>query len=363
MVLILLAAVAGCSDDPAGDDTGSSTTAPRNASPADEPGVGDAGAAAGLKPQLAGVLDRQGMPRARFRDQLDGYVLSVRWADLQPEPFGPLTPDNAIDQAINAVRAGPSDFHLKLRVNAGVHSPEALKEQTGGGVPIGYEGPYSVERLDGTVARFWTPLHHEAYADLQRRLAAAYDRVPEIQQVVITQCMTFYAEPMLRQAAMPESTAALLAAGYTTDADEECHRSALDAHRAWVHTRSSMAFNPYQVLDAGEQAHSDSAFSVEMMERCRSVLSARCVLENYSLAWPLREGGEGNYDAIYEALERLGPPLSFQTAAASRIGDWEGALDWAANVGAASVELNRGYPRYDPERLAAVRARLKANAG
>ena len=356
VVVSLLAAVTGCSDDTAGDDTDASVTVPRNDSPAQAP-------EAGLKPQLAGVLDRQGMPRTRFLDQLDGFVLSVRWADLQPEPFGPLVADNAIDQAIAAVRAGPSHFRLKLRVNAGVHAPEALKEQTGGGVQIGYEGPNSFEELEGTVPRFWTELHREAYADLQRRLAAAYDDVPEIQQVVITQCMTFYAEPMLRQAGMPDSTRALLAAGYTAEADEDCHRSAIDAHHAWVHTRSSMAFNPYQVVVAGKGAQTDTALSIEMMEHCRSVLGERCVLENYSLAWPLREGGAGNYDAIYEALERLGPPLSFQTAAASRIGDWEGALAWAAEVGAASVELNRGYPEYDTDDLAALRARLKANLG
>jgi hypothetical protein len=361
LAVLVLAPVVACSSghndakspsSSAGGSTsgGGGTVAPRRSTLPATPGV---------KPQLAGVLDRQGMPRKTFWDALDGFVVSVSWADLQPTPFGPLAKDNAIDQAIAAVRKGPTHFHLKLRVNAGVYSPEALKELTGGGVAASYAG---YDKLDGTLPRFWTPKFAEAYADLQKRLAAAYDTVPEIEQVVVTQCMTFYAEPLLRQAGTPSTPKALLAAGYTVAADKQCHHTAIDAHKVWAHTRSSMAFNPYQVLGTAVKDDVDTGFSVEMMRYCRSTLGDRCVLENYSLAWPLRTGGQGNYGPIYDALKSLGPPLSFQTAAASRIGEWQNALGWAADVGAASIELNRGYPRYDRGELEVLRKRLRANA-
>jgi hypothetical protein len=373
--LVVLAAwsLVACSDDKGstpsaqttstragGSDT--STTTPGSAT-STGPGTGATAnrpaPTPGVKPQLAGVLDRQGLPREKFWDELDGFVVSVSWADLQPQPFGPLATDNAIDKAIAAVRDGPTHLKLKLRVNAGVYSPEALKELTGGGVAASYAG---YDKIDGTLPRFWTPKFAEAYADLQTRLAAAYDTVPEIEQVVVTQCMTFYAEPLLRQAGTPSTPKALLSAGYTVAADKQCHRSAIEAHRVWAHTRSSMAFNPYQVLGTNVKDDVDTDFSIEMMHFCRTTLGDRCVLENYSLAWPLRTGGQGNYGPIYAALKDIGPPLSFQTAAASRIGDWQKTLQYAVDVGAASVELNRGYPRYDLGELAALRTKLRANA-
>src|SRR5205814_8510894 len=88
---------------------------------------------------------------------------------------------------------------------------------------------------------------------------------------------------------------------------------------------------------------------------CRAVLQNRCVLENYSIRYPL---SKDPYPAMYDAMHALGPTIDFQTAAPERIGDWEQCLQWAIAQGASSIELNRGYPRYDKDTLRAFAVQL-----
>jgi hypothetical protein len=329
------------------------------ASPQEPDGPGPAEPDGELKPLLAGLLDRQGQPRRANWDTLNGLVVDVPWADVQPQAFGPLAPNNAIDQAIAFVRNGPTNFRIKIRVKAGIYAPDSVRASSGGEARLAYDG---YDSLEGKVGLFWTSRFGDAYVDLQTKLARSYDLVPEIGQVVITRCMTFYAEPFLRQAGTKGTPQALLAAGYTVAADKTCHAEAIAAHKVWTHTRSSLAFNPYQEILPDGNTQSDTEFPIEMMHYCREVLGPRCVLENYSLAWPLRAGGEGNYQAIYDALKAAGPPLAFQTAAESRVGDWAAATRWAAGIGASSIELNRSYPNYDRSTLVALGALLVENS-
>jgi hypothetical protein len=313
-----------------------------------------------LKPVLGGLVDRAGVPDPAFHDVLDGFVVDVAWADIQPQPFAPLAADNAIDRAITSVRnlAGGAggDMRIKLRVNAGVEAPEGAKHLGGEPVVVDYEG---YQDLQGTIGRFWTPEFGAAYNDLQVKLAAAYDLVPEVSQVEITRCMTFYAETFLRQAGTPSTPAALLAAGFTVDADKRCHRQQVQAHKVWRRTRSGLAFNPYHLIRPNGNVSSELSFPKEMIGYCRLVLGGRCVLENYSLSSPLRDG---LYPELYSALQAAGGPRAFQTAAQSRIGDWRATLSYAVEVGAASVELNRSYPTYDLNELAAFSQALRTNA-
>jgi hypothetical protein len=313
----------------------------------------------GLKPLLGGVIDRQGFPERAFWDVVDGFVVNVPWAEVQPEPFGPLAEDNAIDRALASIRrlpGGAGDMKIKLRINAGVDAPRGAKTLGGPPVNVDYEG---YRDLEGAVARFWTPEFGAAYDDLQAKLAAAYDEAPEVGQVEMTRCMTFYAETFLRQAGTPETPRALLDAGYSVEADQQCHREQIEAHAVWSQTRSGLAFNPYQRIGADGEVKAELDFPKEMMGYCREVLGSRCVLENYSLSAPLRDG---LYQELYPALVAAGQPLAFQTAAASRVGDWRATLAWAVGVGAASVELNRGYPDYDMEQLEAFSRALQDNA-
>src|SRR6266536_2183106 len=69
------------------------------------PGSAHAATTPWLKPVLGGLLDRQKEPTTGFRGTVDAYVIEIAWADLQSTADGPITTNNAIDQAIANARA------------------------------------------------------------------------------------------------------------------------------------------------------------------------------------------------------------------------------------------------------------------
>lgn len=310
----------------------------------------------GLKQVQVGLLaDVDRTPRRSVRGAVAGLVVTVPWSDLQPQANGELAPDNGIDRALGRVRelraAGSPGLTLKLRVLAGTSAPGWAKQLAGGPVTIqddrsGGDSGSKGER--GTVGRFWTPEFGSAYRQLQDRLAAAYDDEPELLVASITRCTTFYGEPFLRQAGAPGVARALYAAGFTPEADRRCLRESVAEHSGWRHTRSALAANPYQRVQPDGRFTPDVEFTLETARHCRQVLGAACQLENHSLRWPLQDGP---YEVLYDGLLALGGPLSLQSAAPERIGDWQAALRWAVRVKVNSVELNRTYNRYDPNQL------------
>jgi len=309
-----------------------------------------------LKPVIKGVLDRKGMPAPAQWGAVDGFVVTATWAQLQPTSGGPLAADNPIDRALAAVRApgGPSNMKLKLRIPTGIYAPEWAKHLGGDPVPMLF-GTKQV-----TVGRFWTPAFGQAYRDLQAKLAAQYDAVPEIAQTEISRCTTFWTEPYWRQWQKDATKRSFLDAGYTSAADDQCHTEEIDAHTVWAQTRSGIALSPFWRMASDATTTYDEAYTEAMMHACRSVLGPRCVLEHYSLRWPLLSG---LFDQMYATMKALGPPLAFQTANPAKVGDWAAALNWAADIGTNSVELNQSYPTYDPATLGQARARLAANPG
>jgi len=314
----------------------------------------------GLKPLLTGLLDRKGAPDPEWQNMISAYVVNTTWADLQPSPVPALSPDNAIDSAIAEVRrlnqARPfAPMQLKLRVLGGDAAPAWAKQLDGPAVPV--QDDATGRR--GTVGRFWTERYGEAYADLQRLLAARYDQVPELAEVTIGRCTTFFGEPFIRQASSPSTVAALLRAGYTSAADARCLAAQVNAHRAWQRTRSGLAFNPWQRIEPDGSVTIDEAFTESMMTNCIGILGRRCVLENNSIRWePLK----GPYDAMYQAMQLTGAPIAFQTATPERIGDPFRTLQWAIAHGASAVELNQDYPTYPMILLLAASYALAMNS-
>jgi hypothetical protein len=195
--------------------------------------------------------------------------------------------------------------------------------------------------VGGTVPRFWTTPVEQAYASLQTSLAAEYDNDPEIEDVSITGCMTMYAEPLIRETSSPGTIKNLLAAGYTAAADEQCQDEEIVAHEAWTNTHSSLAFNPYQVINANGSFSVNEAFTQGLMGYCRQVLGARCTLGNDSIRTPSNLGP--NYPAMYAAIHAAGPTSFFQTATAARVGSLQSTILWAIAQGASDVELPSGY--------------------
>ena len=75
----------------------------------------------GVKPELAGLLDRQHAPKVLVAPALGGWVVNVTWASLQATQGGPIAGNNAIDQALALIRTNPAyaHMHLRLRVKCG----------------------------------------------------------------------------------------------------------------------------------------------------------------------------------------------------------------------------------------------------
>jgi hypothetical protein len=313
-----------------------------------------------LKSPIIGLIDRQKAPSAAFYGVLGGYVINVNWASLQFAPGGQITPGNKIDQAIAQVRQankGGAHLALKLRVFAGIWAPNWAKSI--GGAPFVIRDPSS--KATGTVGRFWLPAFGLAYQDLESKLAARYDLVPEIREVTIARCMTIYDEPFIRQIADAVSVANLVRAGYTVAADQACHRAQILAHAVWRHTRSNMTLNPAQYILPTLKVGTNEAFTEQMMLFCRQVLGPRCVLQNDSLRSTSALGPM--YDQMYAAMSRGGPNISFQTATMARIGSLSATINKAVFLRAASVELPFGYQTMGAATFAVFRTMLARNVG
>jgi hypothetical protein len=314
-----------------------------------------------VKPVIRGLVDRQGEPAKNMLSVVHAYVVKVNWADLQPTPFGPIAADNAIDKAIARVRM--PDYKavgmvLKLRVLAGIGAPEWVKRL--GGAPIPYNDNQDGASVDGgTIGRFWTPEFGTAYQDLQTKLAAKYDDVPEIRELTVSRCSTIFDELFVRQPGDQQNNAGLLGAGYSDSADEQCIEQAIQAHAVWKHTTSDVDFSPFpNVADPSQPP--DLAFTERVMRMCRDTLGPRCGLQNNAISTDKLDNPM--FTSMYAAMTALGPPIILQTAANKRIGNPDQVLAAAVRVGADSIELPAGYPRWPMSLLEATAKALDAAA-
>ncbi len=316
-----------------------------------------------LKPQLTGLLNRTGVPPIADRTAEGGYdiqgtrdaqgdpdVGDVSWAELQPTAGGPIATNNAIDQAISDVRAwnlaNPTHLEgLKLRVEAGIHSPAWALNL--GGACFTVTDPTS--GTSGCCPRFWTAQFSAAYYQFETELAAKYDSVPEIREVVMAKNTTVYNESLIRQIQSASTVAALMAAGYTTATDEQ--EQILDIASLgtyWKHTDVAFAFNPYQTASPSTQ---DEAFTQQLITSGRSALGSQLVLENNSLRQTYLTGN-GDYQIMYAFMKSTGGPIGFQTATLAKVGSLGAVVNGAKSMGAASVELPTGYQsQFTPTQL------------
>ncbi|MGH7775758.1 MAG: hypothetical protein ACREPI_01070 [Candidatus Dormibacterales bacterium] len=324
---------------------------PTHSPPVPPPGLGSGGTGP-VKPDVTGLLDRGRTPTVAvggsnfnvlpvtWLGAVQGFVVNATWADLQPVQGGPIVRPNVIDRAIAA--AGGTR-HFKIRIWAGEYAPAWAKSLDGSPLPT----------VSGWgIGRWWTPAYEAAYADLQAKLAAIYDSVPQVSDVTVSGCMTYYAEPLLKDDVDSGAPlAALLAAGYTNAQDEQCQQAAIRAHAVWRHTHSSFSFNPYSGLNPAGVFES---FTESLMDYCAQVLGPRCALENNSIRYP---NNPGFYGAMYAHMgldqARYGVTVDFQTATLTKLNTAPelglgAALAWACGgyaspVRASSVELPAGY--------------------
>lgn len=304
--------------------------------------------AAGLKPLIQGLVDKDALPLATYQSVVRAYVVNANWSDLQPSPGAALPVDNAINSAIATVRqlnqrTPGLDLKLRLRVYTGINAPSWVKAI--GGPPIPFVSLHGASELLG---RYWLPAYGAAYQDLMDKLAARYDNVPEIREVEVTRCASVTDEPFRNDANIQPNGEQLLAAGYTIAATEACETAQLDESRAWKHTLLDLDVSPnLQIVTAGARSGKDSfSFTEKVMAYCRQLLGPQCVLENNSLDYPVKVA---DFTGLYAAMKHIGAPLAFQTIVNSGAKHGldtqtlEGTLQYGVGLGANSIELHDGF--------------------
>jgi len=286
-----------------------------------------------------------------------GLVVIASWKQLQPTPGSEIGDDNVIDQALAQVRAynerNPGKpLAVKLRVWGGFTAPDWAKEL--GGAPID-----TVHRnKHRTVGRFWSAEYRQAWARLQQRLAARFDQHPLINEVSVTACMSYTAEPFF---VPPEDTVVphLRAAGFTDAAYKECLTDAVADYAPWRQSRLVLSVNPLRT--ALGQGPGDPEFTEGVMRRCRQAVGPRCVFDNHdldtNLARPLHR--------IYATMKQLGPEIEFQTGPTTPK-DFDGTIKMGVSYGASSIELYQdygGFPLVADAKLKQWAAMIERNSG
>lgn len=349
--------VAGCTSSP------SQPTPTPSASSA----TGGATAAPGTaKPWIVGLMDRKGPPSTDLlsydgKPLVKGFVIQVPWKDVQPNGPGDFV-TTKIDQQV--AFAKEHNLPVRMRVYAGYNSPGWVLKQ-GGSLPWqgseGNGGPKSY-----TVPVFWGAAFQQLFATFDAKLAARYDPVPEVREVVVGLCTTNFAEPFIRQFNVTSNTTQAKGKGYTDASNEQCLRKTIDIVKAdWKTTNMAMAFNPYQSISstgANDKTAASASSSVvvpkEIATYCIQQLGQRCVLGNNSM----KGGARGaSYNALYAMMTSLKAPIYIQTATNVKINDWKQALSSAVKVGALSIELPVGYTKWDLATLQTYNAQLQAN--
>lgn len=282
------------------------------------------------KPLARGLMT-QGTVARLWPHIIDAWNPIIEWRDIEPQPgvfrFGPI--HDVIQRAREAGKV------VRLRIFAGRAAPDWAKQRYG---TVFIRDP--VDGMTASVPRWWVSDYLDAYTRLQRRLAAAFDDNPTVRAVTISAPMTIYAEPFIRQIGDAQTRANLLKAGYTRRKDKRAHERALAAHEAWRRTRQILTVNPWQYVNRDGSHGTRVWFTNHMMNRCRKLFGRRCILQNNSMrsSW-LTDRMPSGYAEMYARMRELGPPLSFQTANSSRVGDLKMVLEWFVDMGAHAAEL------------------------
>jgi hypothetical protein len=287
-------------------------------------------AAAGVKPVNLGLMMRGPNPPSRaLASVVDGYIIEGHWDNLQPTAGGPLV-TTVIDKAVNAVRAwnaaNPTNQRgLRLRIEAGIHSPAWVKALAGG--PVNVKSP---SKSTGTVARWWTQPVEDAYTAFMAKLAAYTDPIPEVREVTVGATMEFFGEIFIRFPS--QNTAALAAAGFTQAADIAAIESSFRAYLPFQHTTTQIDVNAYQQLSGGGSI----TVTQQLMNYALSIGLAHVQFANASLS-------TGGNTGLYALMQAYGPKGSHQASltfqSMPRVSSVTAVITRALGYGASSLEL------------------------
>jgi hypothetical protein len=257
-----------------------------------------------------------------------GAVILATWRDLEPSPGH--YDFSSIDTGLANIRAYNAQYPRtpivgKLRVFAGPLAPEWAKQLDGGPVQI------NEHNRSFPVGHFWSAQYDAAWRKLQTALAARYDTNPLMEEVAISSCASSTAEPFVIPLT-PANIPALEQAGYSDAAMEHCLMGAIDDYAPWTHVALDYTLNAFRDSDGG-RARPDPGFTEQVMEAFRARLGQRAVLANHGLQEEMKPAVR----SVIEDMQRLGPPIEFQTISPSV--DWPGAVREGEQVGMTELEI------------------------
>lgn len=283
-----------------------------------------------------------------FGNYVDGIVVQVEWAHLQPEPSGEITENNIIDQAIEAVHlwntSNPGNpLAIKLRVFSGIYAPAWVADTTNG------FQVYYKNGKEGMLPKYWWKNRYRPlWEDLQNKLAAKYDHLDVIAEVAVSGVMTHNAETMWRNPgdnSRPDGRTnieVMIENGLTLAKDEDALKWQITAAaNAWTRTPIALAMNMWK--DYENNWASKPAFVEDLIEHTMTVCGTRGIIGNNSIGVSDAESDDAyDYgDVLYylrEAYENDGANIYVQTETiADQI---HKAINYGANtVGAEMAEL------------------------
>jgi hypothetical protein len=248
---------------------------------------------------------------------------------------------------------------IRLRVWAGIHTPQWLKNKLG---VVTVEGSQSGSRdtmvpywKDGVADSYW-----RSYELFQRALKTHVgDENPLIHGIQISGTMFVYSEPFLHQFGSENGDKFTIrqvkASGWTVAKDKAAQIRCLNIHKSvWTKMPQMFAFNAFQSFDNDLNVRMDHGYVKTFIKVFRSKFGrARAVIANHSI----RESYIGkSMPKFYRFLKKGGKPLYFQTATWDRIAKKGEAaskkqrhaalikvMDWALKMGASALELPAGH--------------------
>jgi hypothetical protein len=257
-----------------------------------------------------------------------GAVILATWRQLEPAP-GQFD-FSMIDAGLASIRAYKARYPQsklvgKLRVFAGPLAPDWAKQLDGGPVQI------NEHQRSFPVGHFWSVPYGNAWRKLQVALAARYDTDPLMEEVAISSCASSTAEPFVIPLT-PANIPTLEQAGYSDAAMERCLMGAIDDYAPWTHVALDYTVNGFRDADGG-RARPDPGFTEQVLEAFRQRLGQRAVLANHGL----QEDMKPAIRPVLEDMQRLGPPIEFQTISPNV--DWAGAVREGEQVGMTELEI------------------------
>jgi hypothetical protein len=313
----------------------------------------------------------------QVRPAMSGLVVNETWSDLQPRGSDQRPITRNIDKALALValynRSASQPLAVRLRIWAGINAPSWAKN-LGGPIqicdtpgtsatptpssaaqsPKATPTPCAASALR-TVGAFWSSPYETAWQNLQRQLAAKYDRRPLIREVSLASCTSLTDEPFI----VPEDSFSQLhlrAAGYNDAAFENCLANALNDYAGWQQTLVDYIFNPFRRTDV-RPPKTDLAFTKSVMVSCRAAIGSRCVLGNETMGKftpPPSPGPSAtpsvayDYFVMWKYMRSRGPNIFYQTASSANlriagggnnVAGWNQAVHFAHRFGATSLEL------------------------